>query len=189
MNKTILYIIFILFFLSQNSYAELVKDNVADELLTTQITTPPSVHTSYDYSSIEYKVINLRIINDVASEQDLRDGDKLCFEIVNPVYYKGKKYADKNEKVYATVETIIKNGMNGIPASIILGNFEFKNIEKSKIQDYVEIYGADLSWLVFPLKWALTILPPTGSLTNFIKGGHAKIKNSEIIEIKFYPNR
>ena len=38
------------------------------------------------------------------------------------------------------------------------------------------------------MKWALTILPPSGSLTNFIKGGHAKLKTNEVIELYYYPD-
>ena len=51
-----------------------------------------------------------------------------------------------------------------------------------------EKFGLDLSLLVFPIKWALTFLPPTGSLTNFILGGHASIKENKIIELYYYPN-
>lgn len=189
MNKLVLTLFFFCLSFLNPAHAQLVKDVVADELLQDKIVEKPATNTIYNFDDLEYKIIRLRIISDVTSELKLYEGEKLCFEVVNPVYYKGKKLAEKNEKVYATVETIIKNGMNGIPASIVLGNFEFKNIDNAKLQDYVEIYGADLSWLVFPLKWALTILPPTGSLTNFIKGGHVKIKENDIVTLKYYPNR
>jgi len=188
MNK--IFLILLMFVFAQNTaLSQPAHDIVADELFQNKITEKPITNTIYNYENLEYKIIRLRIINDVTSELKLYEGEKLCFEVVTPVYHKGKKLVEKNEKVYATVETIIKNGMNGIPASIIIGNFEFQNIENNKLQDYIEIYGADLSWLVFPLKWALTILPPTGSLTNFIKGGHAKIKENDIITLKYYPNR
>ena len=51
-----------------------------------------------------------------------------------------------------------------------------------------EVFGQDRSLIVFPLKWALTILPPTGSLTNFIKGGHAKVKTNKTITLYYHPN-
>lgn len=189
MNKFVLILFFLSFWFLNSAQAQLINDVVADELLQDKILKQPVASDIYNFDDLEYKIIRLRIISDITSELKLYEGEKLCFEVVNPVYYKGKKLAEKNEKVSATVETIIKNGMNGIPASIVLGNFEFNNIENSKLQDYVEIYGADLSWLVFPLKWALTILPPTGSLTNFIKGGHVKIKENDVITLKYYPNR
>lgn len=188
MNKKSLSFVISLFLLSGMSFAQ-TNDIVMDELLKSKNIKTPIINKSYNYEDLEYKSIKLRIINEVKTELDLNDGDKLCFEVTQPVYYKGQKLAEKDEIVYAQVETVIKNGMNGIPASIIIGNFQFANIPPQKLQDEIEIYGADLSWLVFPLKWALTFLPPTGSLTNFIKGGHAKIKENDIVTIKYYPNR
>lgn len=189
MNKALFYFLINLFLLSGVSFASTTNDSITAELLNNKIVKTPIINDTYNYEDLEYKLIKLRIINEVKTELDLKDGDRLCFEVIQPVYYKGEKLAQKDEIVYAQVETVIKNGMNGIPASIIIGNFQFANIEPQKLQDEIEIYGADLSWLVFPLKWALTFLPPTGSLTNFIKGGHAKIKENDIITIKYYPNR
>ena len=77
--------------------------------------------------------------------------------------------------------------MNGIPASIVFKDFDISEIAKGQISDTYEIYGQDRSWLVFPLKWALTILPPSGSLTNFIMGGHAKLKTKKPIIVYYYP--
>ena len=171
------------------SFANTVTDTVAQELLQDVIVHKPDVNSSYNYESIESKIIRVRIISDVKSEADVKEGDKLCFESLDNIYYKGQKLLAKGDIVYAYVESSISNGMNGIPGNIVLGNFETINIPNSQLSDNVEIYGLDLSWLVFPLKWALTFLPPTGSLTNFIKGGHANIKANEIIEIRFYPKR
>lgn len=78
--------------------------------------------------------------------------------------------------------------MNGIPASIILGNFKIPEIDSNKLQKEYEKFGFDLSLLVYPIKWLLTPFPPTGYLTNFIKGGHAKISQNQIITINYYPN-
>ena len=71
---------------------------------------------------------------------------------------------------------------------IVFDDFEIEGVPKSKITQTYEVFGQDRSLLVFPLKWALTILPPTGSLTNFIKGGHAKVKLDDDITIFYYPN-
>ena len=77
--------------------------------------------------------------------------------------------------------------MNGIPASIIIGSFDIPNINPDKVTYYYEIIGQDRSLWVYPLKWALTILPPTGSLTNFIFGGHAKLSTKKKIKLYYYP--
>ena len=85
----------------------------------------------------------------------------------------------KGETATARIETIISSGMNGIPYSIYLGDFKIPNLEQSKLLANYHKSGANRTYLVLPLKWALTFLPPTGSLTNFIMGGHAKIKEKE----------
>ena len=48
--------------------------------------------------------------------------------------------------------------------------------------------GFNRCYMVYPLKWALTLIPFAGSLTNFIKGGHAKIKTTEIVTLYYFPN-
>ena len=77
--------------------------------------------------------------------------------------------------------------MNGIPASIIFNIFDIEGINKNSLSDSYEASGQKRSLLVFPLKWALTPIPPTGSLTNFIKGGHARLKIKKPIVIYYYP--
>ena len=78
--------------------------------------------------------------------------------------------------------------MNGIPASIIFDNFKIQGISSSQLDESFEVFGQDRSLWVFPLKWALTPLPPTGSLTNFIKGGHVKVKRGKILTIYYHPH-
>jgi hypothetical protein len=78
--------------------------------------------------------------------------------------------------------------MNGIPASIIFNIFDIEGINKNSLSDSYEASGQNRSLLVFPLKWALTPIPPTGSLTNFIKGGHAKVKTNREIVLYYHPS-
>ena len=132
--------------------------------------------------------MQLSVIADIDSEKDIVEGQTVIFRVKNNVYQNGKKIIKKNDLVHSRVETIIKSGMNGIPASIIFGDFQFENLDSANFSDTYEKYGQDRSLWVFPLKWALTPLPPTGSLTNFIKGGHAKLKEKEEITIYYHPN-
>ncbi len=71
--------------------------------------------------------------------------------------------------------------MNGIPASIIFDDFKIDGITPGQVTDTLEVFGQDRTYFVFPLKWALTFLPPTGSLTNFIKGGHVRVRTNKIL--------
>ena len=78
--------------------------------------------------------------------------------------------------------------MNGIPACIVIDNLQIEGLDNSKINGTIIKKGINLSLLVFPLKWALTFLPPTGSLTNLIKGGNATIDKKTEITIYYYPD-
>ena len=193
MNKKLLclfYIFIIQFFAGQYAFsAELIQDELATELLKGKHYEKPSTNTLYNYEDTRYKKIRLKIIADIKSEKDVYEGQTVYFESVDDVYLNKEKILSKGDFVPARVETIIKSGMNGIPASIIFSNFKINKIKNYQINDTYEVFGQDRSLWVFPLKWALTPLPPTGSLTNFIKGGRAKLKTNEIIELKFYPHR
>ena len=78
--------------------------------------------------------------------------------------------------------------MNGFPAEIIIEDFEIPNIKNSKLLATYTKKGQNRCFFVYPLKWALTPIPGVGSLTNFIKGGHAKVKTTDIITVYYYPN-
>ncbi len=186
MNR-FLSIIFILFSISLPaiSYEE---DFIVEKFLSEKDLEKPFVNDNYNYQDTNIIPIRLKIIDSIKSEQDIYEGQVLKFKLIEDIWDQEILLLKRGTICTANVETIINNGMNGIPASIILGNFQIPNIDSNKLQSDYEKYGMDLSLIVFPLKWALTILPPTGSLTNFIKGGHAKIKNKDIITIKYFSN-
>ena len=131
--------------------------------------------------------IYMTISTPVKSEQDLYEGQIIKFVVSQDAKYNGKMIAKQGTVVKSRVETVIDNGMNGIPASVVLGDFMIPGISPNKLTFYYEKYGHDLSLLVYPLKWVLTPLWPTGSLTNFIKGGHAKIGANTKVTIYYYP--
>lgn len=142
---------------------------------------------AYNYESIEKIPVKLTIQKEILSEKDVYEGEIVNFKSVKTVYYKNKIILRRGEIVPAKVKLVITSGMNGIPASIIFGDFKIKGIPSSQLSNSYEVFGQDRSLWVFPLKWALTPLPPTGSLTNFIKGGHAKVKKDRVITIDYHP--
>lgn len=185
MNKKLWLIIF-LFFLNFNPLnAEIIQDEVALEL--SQNTPLAKTHTSYNYESTEKIPVELKVIEPVKSESDLYEGQIIKFRVAKNVLYKGGVVLKRGTIVTAKTSVIITPGMNGIPASIILRDFEAENLSSGVLTNTYEIFGQDRSLLVFPLKWALTILPPTGSLTNLIMGGHANIKPKKRITIYYRP--
>lgn len=168
--------------------ADTLQDEIVESILKNKIVESPHKQYHYNYEATKRIPVYLSVFADINSEKDIVEGQKVVFIVKNDVYQNGKIIIKKNDIVQAKVETIIKSGMNGIPASIIFGDFQFENLDSAKFTDTYEKYGQDRSLWVFPLKWALTPLPPTGSLTNFIKGGHAKLKEKEEITIYYHPN-
>ena len=187
MTKKFLTLIFT-FFIGSCVFAEIMTDDFVDSTLKQQYTPKPQTHTKYDYTCTKSYPIKLSIAQNIKSELELTEGQLLNFTVKDDVIYEEKVVIAQNTPVTARVETITKSGMNGIPASIIIGDFKIKNLEKGHLTEFYEVEGQDRSVIVFPLKWALTILPPSGSLTNFIKGGHAKIKTKKPITIYYHPN-
>jgi hypothetical protein len=183
MNKFILFLL--LFFNCTFCFAESVNDEIAEAL--PKGVKQPLINTSYNYESTEKVPIKLKIIKNIKSESELYEGQYLDFKVTKDVLYNNKVVAKRGEIIPARVSVIITPGMNGIPASIILKDFDIERVAKNKITNCYEITGQDRSLLVFPLKWALTIIPPAGSLTNLIMGGHAKLKTKKPITVYYYP--
>lgn len=183
MNKLIL--LFAIFLNCTFCSAEIVNDDIAD--LLPKSVKQPIINKNYNYESTEIVPINLKILKSIKSENEVYEGQYIDFKIAKDVLYDDKIIIKRGTIVPARISVIITPGMNGIPASIIFDDFEIEGIPKTKITNSYEITGQNRSLLVFPLKWALTILPPTGSLTNFIMGGHAKIKTKKPIVINYYP--
>lgn len=190
MNKFLFSICFIILFTFSNAgfASALMNDNFVDATLKTQMLEKPQPHLKYNYLDTTQIPVKLSITRDILSEGDVYEGQTIQFKVKSNVIYKGQVVIKKDTIVPAKVETIIVSGMNGIPASVIVGSFQFENIPNGQITNTYEFFGQDRSLWVFPLKWALTPLPPTGSLTNFIKGGHAKLDRDDTITIYYYPN-
>ena len=148
--------------------------------------TSPVFSLDYDYTSVKRIPIKLSILKEVSTKMPITEGQIVKFRVLNDVVY-NELNLKKNDIVEAKIECIVTSGMNGFPAEIIVDNFEIPNVEKSQlISTYTKIGQNRCIW-VYPLKWALTPFPPTGSLTNIIKGGHAKIKTSDVITLYYYP--
>jgi len=141
----------------------------------------------YDFSSTVYIPINVHITEEISTTMPIYEGQKLDFKVKRTVYNNNKVVVNKGDIIKGEIGTIITNGMNGFPAEIILDNFQIPNVNQSQIVGTYTKAGVNRCFWVYPLKWAMTPLYPAGSLTNFIKGGQAKIKTSDIITIYYYP--
>ena len=141
---------------------------------------------TYNFTSTYSIPIKMNILEEISTKEGLQEGSVIKLKAVKTIYYKGYPVVNKDDIITARVETVVEKGMNGFPA-VILDNFEIKGIKKSQLLSTYTKKGFNACLLVYPLKWALTPIPFVGSLTNFIKGGEAKIKTDDLIIIKYYP--
>lgn len=142
----------------------------------------------YNFLDVNAIPIKLSIVETISTKNDLYEGQKIKFVVVEKVIYNKKIILHKGDIVEATIENIITPGMNGFPAEIVLDNFTFPNINNTQLMSTVIQSGSNRCFWVYPLKWALTPIPLAGSLTNFIRGGNAKIDPKDTITIYYYPN-
>lgn len=142
----------------------------------------------YDYSSTFSLPIKMNIVEEVTTKRGLLEGSTVNFKVKKDVIYNGQIIVKKDTIIPARVETVIPRGMNGFPAEIVIDNFQFEEIKSSKLLSTYTKKGQNRCLFVYPLKWALTPIPFAGSLTNFILGGEAKIKKSDVITVYYYPD-
>ena len=141
----------------------------------------------YNYLSTERVPIYLTITKAISTKDRLQEGGIIEFKVLKNVYYNDSKVLSRGDIVPARIETIITSGMNGFPAEIIVDDFVVPGIEDSKLMSTYTKVGQNRCYWVYPLKWSLTLIPFVGSLTNFIKGGHAKIKTTDVVTLYYYP--
>ena len=129
MNKFLLFLL--LFFNCTFCFAESVNDEIAEAL--PKGVKQPLINSSYNYESTEKVPIKLKIIKNIKSESELYEGQYLDFKVARDVLYNDKVVAKRGGIIPARVSVIITPGMNGIPASIILKDFDVERIAKNKI--------------------------------------------------------
>lgn len=180
------FLLFLFMFVFSPAYA--LEDFIVNEL-DTENQKPPVINKNYNYEDVVRVPVYISPKEKISTKDKyLYEGEKLKFVVLETVKYNGETILNKNDIIKGTVKYIIKSGMNGIPYSIYLDDFEIPNISPNKIMGEYHKDGQNRGYFVLPLKWALTILPPTGSLTNVIKGGHCTISDREKIVIYYYPN-
>lgn len=146
----------------------------------------PVFSLDYDFSSTKRVPVKVSITKEISTKMPIYEGQTLSFKVLNDVCYYNLNLRS-GDIITGKVECIITSGMNGFPAEIILDNFEIPNVRQSQLIGTYTKTGTNRCFWVYPLKWALTPLPPTGSLTNLIKGGHAVVKTNDVITLYYYP--
>lgn len=187
MNKLI-FTLFLFCIIILPSKAEFIRDEFVDETLQDKMLQKPECNIEYNYNSIKGVPVKLEIIEPVSTRHgDSYDGKKLFFKVKNNVVYDNHTLIKKGTVATARIAAYTTRGMNGIPASIIVNDFKINGIDENKMTTSYTKYGLNFSAFVLPLKWALTFLPPLGTLTNFIVGTNASITQNDTITLYYYP--
>ncbi len=190
MNKIKLLLSFIVFFIfSKLSANAILYDSFIEETLSNKTLEKPETNLNYNYESYVKLPVHLQTLKNLSTKKhSVYEGQELKFVVKRDVKYNKQRVIKKGTIVTARVETYVTRGMNGIPATLIIDDFNIPDIDKNKIKGPFIKKGISLTLLVLPIKWALTPIPGVGSLTNFIIGCNANLTDKDHIIIYYYPD-
>ena len=192
MNKILykLFSVILVFLLISTMFVKATQDDeITKELLKNANITNPQTNLNYNYESFERVPIKLEIVKPISTKKGcITEGQVIDFIVKEDVIYDSKVIIKKGTKVTAKVQTAMDRGMNGVPATLIIDDFNIEGIDKNKLKATYIKRGQNRTLIVLPIKWALTLIPFAGYVSNFIIGGHANIKKKNTIILFYYPN-
>lgn len=188
MSKFLLVLIACFMVIGGSAYSETVPDKFADETLKEYVGKGfPQAHPMCNFQSTERVPITLTPQDTVTSKAGV-DGTTIKLLVKDNIFYRGKLLVSRGTSATAKVEIVATQGMNGIPAMIVVDRVEIPGLDSAKMKSYFVKKGLNLTYLVLPIKWVLTPFPPTGSLANFIIGGPTKLSPKNEVTIYYYPD-
>ena len=182
-------IISVFIFISSSYTIAIENDEITKELLKNADITNPQTNLNYNYESFERVPIKLEILEPISTKKgSVAEGQIIEFIVKEDVIYDSSIIIEKGTNVTAKVQTFMDRGMNGIPATLIIDDFNIEGIDKNKLKATYIKRGQNRTLIVLPIKWALTFIPFAGYVSNLIIGGHANIKKKNTIILFYYPN-
>ncbi len=182
-------VIFVFLLIASTTVRAIEDDEITKELLKHANITNPQTNLNYNYESFERVPIKLEILEPISTKKEsVVEGQVIDFIVKEDVIYDSKVIIKKGTKVTAKVQTAMDRGMNGVPATLIIDDFNIEGIDKNKLKATYIKRGQNRTLIVLPIKWALTLIPFVGYVSNLIIGGHANIKKKNTIVLFYYPN-
>ena len=123
----------------------------------------------------------IRIKNRLTTKLKPEEGSILEFQTVDDVKIKNKLYP-KGTIVQARVENVSPNYTMGIPADLVVGNFQ---IDGMPLRGEISRIGANRALWVKPVSYVGTFFFGAGALLILIRGGHAKINPNEVFTVYY----
>lgn len=137
---------------------------------------------TYNYQNIHHTYIKVHSARDISTKHAINAGDEVYFYVDENVQKDGKIIINKGAKITARIATISESGLYGIPADIIIGDFQLGNIP---ISGEITKEGFTHTYWIIPVSnVASFFIPFSGQLFRFIHGGHAKIKTKDVFELQ-----
>lgn len=145
----------------------------------------------YDFSK-EQIPIELKVIRNVSTKRDLKEGQTVVFKTIKDVIINGK-VLPRGTKVTGKVEMVSESDKMGTPFNIVIDNFNIKNPENTNdsinFHGTISKAGANRTIWVYPLYQAGNlVLYVAGFAFVPIHGGHAKLLTNETYTV-FYETR
>ena len=152
---------------------------------------------TYDFTK-EQVPIELKVIRNLSTKKDLKEGQAITFKTVNDVVINGK-VLPRGTKVTGKVELVSASDKMGTPFNIVIDNFNVKNpeveneeINKPEENNSIRFHGtisksgANRAVWVYPLYQAGNlVLYVAGFAFVPIHGGHAKLLTSETYTVYY----
>lgn len=142
----------------------------------------------YDFSK-EQVPIELKVVRNLSTKKDLREGQVIVFRTIRDVVINGK-VLPKGTRVSGKVEVVSESDKMGTPFNIVIDNFNVKNPEN--VNETINFHGtvaksgANRTLWVYPLYQAGNlVLYVAGFAFVPIHGGHAKLLTNETFTV-FY---
>lgn len=152
---------------------------------------------TYDFTK-EQVPIELKVIRNISTKRELKEGKTITFKTVNDVVINGK-VLPRGTKVTGKVELVSASDKMGTPFNIVIDNFNVKNpevenkeINKPEENNSIRFHGtisksgANRAVWVYPLYQAGNlVLYVAGFAFVPIHGGHAKLLTSETYTVYY----
>lgn len=119
--------------------------------------------------------------NAISTKSQPEEGDTVYFKTTHPVVINGKTYP-VGTVVKGRIETVSMNFSFGVPADIVIGSF---SIDGKPLDGEIKKIGANRSLWVKPCSYVGCFLFGLGVLIMPIRGGHAKIRQGEVITVYY----
>ena len=129
--------------------------------------------------------IKIGIKNNITTQNCADEGSYIEFVTLED-YVINKTTYPKGTTIKARIETVSLNKSMGVPSELIVGNFVIKDVP---LQGQIEKTGANRSLWVYPLSYCASLFFGVGILVTAIRGGHAKIKASEVYTVQYIPQQ